>query len=159
MSLVSSGITGLDIVANRLFGPRPAAATYVCIWEIHVGDVKTSVNAHEARLLSSIGSAFGLNFSDPLNAPAKEYAIPADPDGECSPRPSNTASLTYYLSSDLSEGSSRHSQCRVACWRGRRRTIVTEWTSIRYQRSCRQIISTSHQSTLAGRQCEASAVV
>ncbi|KAI0663325.1 hypothetical protein C8Q70DRAFT_1102776 [Cubamyces menziesii] len=73
-------IDGLDIVANRLFGPRPAAATYVCIWEIHVGDVKTSVNAHEARLLSSVGSAFGLNFSDPLNAPAKEYAIPADPD-------------------------------------------------------------------------------
>ncbi|KAI8993910.1 hypothetical protein BD414DRAFT_436222, partial [Trametes punicea] len=73
-------VDGLDIVAHRLFGPRPAASTYVCIWEIHVGDVKAAINAYEARLLSSVGSAFGLNFSDPLNAPAKEYAIPADPD-------------------------------------------------------------------------------
>ncbi|CDO69204.1 hypothetical protein BN946_scf185042.g106 [Trametes cinnabarina] len=73
-------IDGLDIVAHRLFGPRPAAATYICIWEIHIGDVKASLNAYETRLLSSVGSAFSLNFSDPLNAPAKEYAIPVDPD-------------------------------------------------------------------------------
>ncbi|OSD07084.1 hypothetical protein PYCCODRAFT_793525 [Trametes coccinea BRFM310] len=73
-------IDGLDIVAHRLFGPRPTATTYVCIWEIHVGDVKASVNAYETRMLSSVGSAFGSNFSDPLNAPAKEYALPVDPD-------------------------------------------------------------------------------
>lgn len=73
---------GLDVTANRLFGHRPATSTYVCIWEIHVGDVKTALDAYEARLLSAVGSSFGLNFSDPLNAPAKEYAIPADPDGK-----------------------------------------------------------------------------
>ncbi|KAI0368271.1 hypothetical protein BV20DRAFT_969313 [Pilatotrama ljubarskyi] len=73
-------IDGLDVVANRLFGPRPATSTYVCIWEIHLGDVKATINAYEARLLSCVGSSFGINFSDPLNAPAKEYAIPSDPD-------------------------------------------------------------------------------
>ncbi|KAI0358672.1 hypothetical protein OH77DRAFT_1587674 [Trametes cingulata] len=73
-------IDGFDVVANRLFGPRPATSTYVCIWEIHLGDVKAAVNASEARILSCVGSSFGLNFSDPLNAPAKEYAIPPDPD-------------------------------------------------------------------------------
>ncbi|KAH9858939.1 hypothetical protein C2E23DRAFT_880346 [Lenzites betulinus] len=73
-------IDGLDVIANRLFGPRPATSTYVCIWEICVGDVKASLNPYELALLGSVGSAFGLNFSDPLNAPAKEYAIPADPD-------------------------------------------------------------------------------
>ncbi|TBU47302.1 hypothetical protein BD309DRAFT_511415 [Dichomitus squalens] len=73
-------IDGLDILANRLFGHRPAASTYVCIWEIHIGDVKAVLNSYEARLLSTVGSSFGLNFSDPLNSPAKEYAIPADPD-------------------------------------------------------------------------------
>lgn len=78
---VYSFLVGLDIIANRLFGPRPATSTYVCIWEIHVGDVKASVKPYEVALLSSAGSAFGLNFSDPLNAPAKEYSIPSDPDG------------------------------------------------------------------------------
>ncbi|KAI0762082.1 hypothetical protein BD413DRAFT_680921 [Trametes elegans] len=73
-------IDGLDVIAHRLFGPRPATATYVCIWEIRVGDVKATLNAHEAQLLSSVSSSFGLNFGDPLNAPAKEYAIPSDPD-------------------------------------------------------------------------------
>ena len=74
-------IDGLDITANRLFGHRPATSTYVCIWEIHVGDVKAALSAYEARVLSAVGSSFGHNFSDPLNSPAKEYAIPVDPDG------------------------------------------------------------------------------
>ncbi|RPD53525.1 hypothetical protein L227DRAFT_535889, partial [Lentinus tigrinus ALCF2SS1-6] len=73
-------IDGLDVTANRLFGHRPATSTYVCIWEIHAGDVKAVLNAYEGRLLSAAFSSFGLNFSDPLNAPAKEYAIPSDPD-------------------------------------------------------------------------------
>ncbi|KAI0743929.1 hypothetical protein C8Q80DRAFT_1355680 [Daedaleopsis nitida] len=73
-------IDGINITANRLFGHRPATATYVCIWEIHLGDIKAAINAYDARLLSAVGSSFALNFSDPLNAPAKEYAIPSDPD-------------------------------------------------------------------------------
>ncbi|KAI0633565.1 hypothetical protein C8Q77DRAFT_1157760 [Trametes polyzona] len=73
-------IDGLDVIAHRLFGPRPATSTYVCIWEIRAGNVKAAINPYEAALLSSAGAAFGLNFSDPLNAPAKDYAIPSDPD-------------------------------------------------------------------------------
>ncbi|RDX54978.1 hypothetical protein OH76DRAFT_1397305 [Lentinus brumalis] len=73
-------IDGLDVTANRLFGHRPATSTYVCIWEIHAGDVKAALTAYEAQLLSAVLSSFSLNFSDPLNAPAKEYATPSDPD-------------------------------------------------------------------------------
>ncbi|KAH9929533.1 uncharacterized protein BXZ73DRAFT_47994 [Epithele typhae] len=73
-------IDGLDVVANRLFGHRPATSTYVCIWEIHVGDLKAALNAYDCKLLSAVGSSFGLNFSDPLNSPAKEFAVTTDPD-------------------------------------------------------------------------------
>ncbi|KAH9839543.1 uncharacterized protein C8Q71DRAFT_517238 [Rhodofomes roseus] len=70
----------LDITANRLFGLQPKTATYVCIWEIHAGSLKASLSAYQARLLSAVGSSFGLNFSDPFNAPAKDFALPVDPD-------------------------------------------------------------------------------
>ncbi|OBZ68136.1 hypothetical protein A0H81_11866 [Grifola frondosa] len=73
-------IDGIDIIANRLFGPQPHTSTYVCIWEIHIADVKAVLSVHEGRLLSAVGTSFGLNFSDPLNAPAKEYTLPTDPD-------------------------------------------------------------------------------
>ncbi|EPQ57267.1 hypothetical protein GLOTRDRAFT_137631 [Gloeophyllum trabeum ATCC 11539] len=73
-------IDGLDIVAHRLFGPQPRTSTYVCIWEIHVGRVRALVTALEAKVLGAAGDALGLNFSDPLNAPAAEYAVPSDPD-------------------------------------------------------------------------------
>ena len=71
----------LDITANRLFGPHPKTATYVCIWEIHLGSVKASLSAHQAQIVSAASSSFVVNFSDPLNAPAKEFALPVDPDG------------------------------------------------------------------------------
>lgn len=74
--------TGIDVTANRLFGPQPHASTYVCIWEVHLGDVKACLSAYEGRLLYAAGTSFGLNFSDSLNAPANEYALPPDPDGQ-----------------------------------------------------------------------------
>ena len=80
--LLTSDYSGLHITANRLFGPQPHTTTYVCIWEIHLGDIKAALNAYETRILSTVGSSFGLNFSDPINAPAKDYAIPSDPDGK-----------------------------------------------------------------------------
>ncbi|KAL4251310.1 hypothetical protein ABKN59_005668 [Abortiporus biennis] len=73
-------IDGLDITAHRLFGAQPHTTTYVCIWEIHVGAVKAVLSAAEARILLAASTAFKLNFSDPLNSPAAEYALPADPD-------------------------------------------------------------------------------
>ena len=43
--------------------------------------VKASCGALEARILKAAARAFGLNFTDPLNAPAVEYEIPSVPDG------------------------------------------------------------------------------
>lgn len=78
----ANGQVGIDIVAHRLFGPQPHTATYLCIWDIHVGRVMVHLTAIEARVLAAAGQAFALNFSDPLNAPAAEHDIPLDPDGE-----------------------------------------------------------------------------
>lgn len=74
----------MDIVANRLFGLPPQAATYVCIWEIQLDRVKTLLSAHEARIFSAAMTSFMLNYSDPLNAPADEYVLPVVPDGKFS---------------------------------------------------------------------------
>ncbi|KAG6911117.1 hypothetical protein DXG01_003857 [Tephrocybe rancida] len=74
-------ILGLDITANRLFGPQPRTATYICIWEINLGATKALLSAAEGRLLAAAGNAFRLNFADALNAPADEYILPLDPDG------------------------------------------------------------------------------
>ncbi|KAJ7770170.1 hypothetical protein DFH07DRAFT_1004242, partial [Mycena maculata] len=73
-------IEGIDITANRLFGPLPRTATYVCIWEISIGAVRALLSARDATILSSAGNAFGLNFLDASNAPAAEYLIPEYPD-------------------------------------------------------------------------------
>ncbi|KAG6841879.1 hypothetical protein C0991_005609 [Blastosporella zonata] len=73
-------IDGLDMTANRLFGPQPRTATYVCIWEITLGATKVLLSASEGRLLAAAGDAFRLNFADALNAPAAEFLPPLDPD-------------------------------------------------------------------------------
>lgn len=75
-------LSGLDVLANRLFGPQPHAATYLCIWDIHIGRIMGHLGTSEWRVLLAAGQSFGLNFSDPLNAPAAEYEIPGDPDGQ-----------------------------------------------------------------------------
>ena len=79
--MFSQSLPELNITANRLFGPHPKTATYVCIWEIHLGSVKASLSAYEARIVSAASNSFAIDFSDPLNAPAKEFVISADPDG------------------------------------------------------------------------------
>ncbi|KAJ6586994.1 hypothetical protein DFH09DRAFT_241649 [Mycena vulgaris] len=73
-------IDGIDITANRLFGPLPRTITYVCIWEISIGAVKAALSARDATILSSAGNAFGLNFVDASNAPAAEHLLPEYPD-------------------------------------------------------------------------------
>ncbi|KAJ7703124.1 hypothetical protein B0H17DRAFT_922585 [Mycena rosella] len=69
-------IDGIDITANRLFGPLPRTVTYVCIWEISIGPVKAALSARDATILSSAGNAFSLNFLDASNAPASEHLLP-----------------------------------------------------------------------------------
>ncbi|PPQ63980.1 hypothetical protein CVT24_009409 [Panaeolus cyanescens] len=73
-------IDGLDITANRLFGPKPRTATYLCIWEIRVGSVKTMMTIADLNRLLPISDAFRLNFIDVLNAPANDFALSVDPD-------------------------------------------------------------------------------
>ncbi|KAG7098617.1 hypothetical protein E1B28_000539 [Marasmius oreades] len=73
-------IDGIDITANRLFGPLPSNLTYVCIWEIHVGHVKSCFTASEGSIIAAAGKTFSINFSDVLNAPASDYMPSAYPD-------------------------------------------------------------------------------
>ncbi|KAF4598557.1 hypothetical protein EYR38_006961 [Pleurotus pulmonarius] len=73
-------IDGLHIVANRLFGPQPRTTTYLCIWEVRVGQVKGILSAWEGETLAVAGRSFGLNYVDAANAPAAEYMPPLDPD-------------------------------------------------------------------------------
>lgn len=73
---------GIDITANRLFGPQPRTATYICIWEINLGRVKALLSASDGRLLAAAGSAFRLNYADLVNAPANEYLPAVEPDGQ-----------------------------------------------------------------------------
>ncbi|KAH9985984.1 hypothetical protein BJV74DRAFT_946145 [Russula compacta] len=73
-------IEGVDILADRLFGPQPLAATYVCCWEINFSSVKGIFSASHGRTLQSAFDAFAMNYKDPMNAPAAEFALPLAPD-------------------------------------------------------------------------------
>ncbi|KAL0956539.1 hypothetical protein HGRIS_002680 [Hohenbuehelia grisea] len=73
-------IDGINIVADRLFGPQPRTATYVCIWEVQVGAVKGILSAWDGQILVAALNAFRLNYIDAANAPAAEDLSPADPD-------------------------------------------------------------------------------
>ncbi|KAK0195692.1 hypothetical protein F5146DRAFT_1101121 [Armillaria mellea] len=72
-------IEGLDITANRLFGPAPRTITYFCVWEIKAGSVKGVLSAGEASIISDAITSFRVNFLDIANAPAVEYALPCLP--------------------------------------------------------------------------------
>lgn len=82
LHLPSCSAIGLHIVANRLFGPQPRTTTYLCIWEVRVGQVKGILSAWEGETLAVAGRSFGLNYVDAANAPAAEYMPPLDPDSK-----------------------------------------------------------------------------
>ncbi|KAF9012385.1 hypothetical protein BDQ17DRAFT_1496756 [Cyathus striatus] len=73
-------IDGIDIVANRLFGPQPNTTTYFCVWEIRLGHVKSALSVNDGELIIAAAKSFGLNFADVANAPADEYLPAVDPD-------------------------------------------------------------------------------
>ncbi|KAG8827640.1 hypothetical protein FRC19_001885 [Serendipita sp. 401] len=73
-------ISDLDISAHRLFGPRPHNATYICMWEIGVGEVEGVMSPTDIRMLLSALRSFQINFNDEANSPAAEFAIEAHPD-------------------------------------------------------------------------------
>ena len=82
---LADAAVGIDILADRLFGPQPLAATYVCFWELNFGAMKGLLSAPQGRTLQSAIDAFTMNFKDPINAPAAEFALPLDPDGRHCP--------------------------------------------------------------------------
>ncbi|CAG8607429.1 15845_t:CDS:10, partial [Acaulospora colombiana] len=73
-------ISELNIIAHRLFGPRPHNATYVCIWEIMAGDIRGTVSPSDIPKIAAALTSFQLNFKDELNAPAQEYMPELFPD-------------------------------------------------------------------------------
>jgi hypothetical protein len=77
-------IAGIDITADRLFGPQPRTATFVCVWMIHLGPIKALLSAYDGQILQAALRALPFNFTDSPNAPASQYSIPLDPDGKSS---------------------------------------------------------------------------
>ncbi|KAH7888759.1 hypothetical protein F5I97DRAFT_2055646 [Phlebopus sp. FC_14] len=73
-------IDGVDITANRLFGPPPRTRTYVCVWEIALGHVKTVLSILDVRIVLAALEVFRINYADPANAPASEFSMPLDAD-------------------------------------------------------------------------------
>lgn len=52
------------------------------MWEITLGHVKASMTANQAKILAAAGNALRYNFVDLVNAPAENFAVVLDPDGE-----------------------------------------------------------------------------
>lgn len=78
----SQFFAGLDITADRLFGPQPHTSTYVCIWSIQMGKIKGFINVHEGQILALSVGSFLHGFNDPFNAPSEEYQQSPLRDGE-----------------------------------------------------------------------------
>lgn len=92
---------GLDITANRLFGPQPRTATYLCLWNISVGRLKGIVTTAEGRLLLLAVRSFLHGFSDPFNVPASTFAVVLDRDGESVVKNRRSGALTHDLATFL----------------------------------------------------------
>ncbi|GMK54228.1 hypothetical protein CspeluHIS016_0108140 [Cutaneotrichosporon spelunceum] len=73
-------VEGIEIKANRLFGPPPLATTYVCLWEISVSRVSVFLSPEFKDTLASVGTAVDYNWSDRDNAPASVYIAESPPD-------------------------------------------------------------------------------
>ena len=75
-------IEGLSIKANRLFGPQPRGATYLCLWEAAFPRIKANVTPSFIVTLKQTIVAVIYNFNDEENAPTKLYLPASDPDGK-----------------------------------------------------------------------------
>ncbi|CAE6424846.1 unnamed protein product [Rhizoctonia solani] len=73
-------VEGIDITANRLFGPQPEVATYLCIWEILLGEISGRLSISSVVGILAAARAFRINFADDFNAPSTDFAPPPLPD-------------------------------------------------------------------------------
>lgn len=72
--------TGIEVNANRLFGPQPRTATYMCIWSFHFGSIVGSVLPSFLNAISRMASCFAINFSDRDNSLPADFDVILDPD-------------------------------------------------------------------------------
>ncbi|KAI5479573.1 hypothetical protein MNV49_003310, partial [Pseudohyphozyma bogoriensis] len=73
-------VQGLEVTANRLFGPQPRTATYICIWSFYLGPVVGNVLPSLLQALSCAGTSIGLNFGDDDNSLPPDFLLALDPD-------------------------------------------------------------------------------
>ncbi|CAE6514246.1 unnamed protein product [Rhizoctonia solani] len=73
-------IEGIDIIANRLFGPQPEVATYLCIWEILLGEISGQLSIASVVGIMAAIRAFRINFADDFNSPSADFTPPPMPD-------------------------------------------------------------------------------
>lgn len=74
--------SGVNLVGNRLFGPQPQTATYLCLWEADLGRVTGHTSPAMLSTLQKVGKTFALNFSDKGNSPPPNIELAVDPDSE-----------------------------------------------------------------------------
>ncbi|KAM0754575.1 hypothetical protein T439DRAFT_352583 [Meredithblackwellia eburnea MCA 4105] len=73
-------VEGLEITANRLFGPQPRTATYMCIWSIYLGSVVGSIPPTFLTAFGRAAGSVGSNFVDQDNSLPADFAVQLDPD-------------------------------------------------------------------------------
>ncbi|OCF72268.1 hypothetical protein I204_06644 [Kwoniella mangroviensis CBS 8886] len=73
-------IEGIEVKANRLFGPQPQANTYLCLWEIVIPKVSAFMSPSFVSILRATGRSVGYTFSDPENGPSEVYVPKSAPD-------------------------------------------------------------------------------
>ncbi|EAL21708.1 hypothetical protein CNBC5720 [Cryptococcus deneoformans B-3501A] len=73
-------IEGIELKASRLFGPKPRATTYLCLWEANIPKISAFLTPSLLTTLQAIGRSVGYTFSDPDNAPDQNYQLKTPPD-------------------------------------------------------------------------------
>ncbi|KAL8281144.1 hypothetical protein RQP46_006502 [Phenoliferia psychrophenolica] len=73
-------VQGLEVTANRLFGPQPRTATYMCIWSIYLGNIVGSIPPSFLVACGRMANSIGSNFTDTDNSLPADFAVQLDPD-------------------------------------------------------------------------------
>ncbi|KIR39832.1 hypothetical protein I307_02554 [Cryptococcus deuterogattii 99/473] len=73
-------IEGIELKASRLFGPKPRATTYLCLWEANIPKLSAFLTPGLMTTLQAVGRSIEYTFSDPDNAPDQNYQLKTPPD-------------------------------------------------------------------------------
>lgn len=103
-------VEGIELRANRLFGPQPRATTYLCLWEFVSPRITAFLSPQFLSTIKAAVSAVAYNFTDVENAPASFYMPKTPPDATFFKLGINQVSATIFtengsaLSLDLTDG-------------------------------------------------------